>query len=563
MKNLHLSIRKIMSYLNNELEQGGFWLPNIQRDFVWSEEQIVRLFDSLMREYPIGTLMIWKTNQRIKCRRFVSTYRQDINLLSTYETPNEKQKLLVLDGQQRLQSMYIAFNGSYEGKELYLDVLNTPDNNDDIKYKFKFILQDKATVNFVKVKELVYSNEKPTAIARKIIKKLEESDIKVDNNSAEEIMDTIDQLIRVCCTQELVSYQELDSVDDPTKYSENDIVEIFIRANSGGTILEKSDLLRALLTASVDEMEENLDELISKLNAVGYKFTKDYILKTCLTVIGAGAKFEVDKFRKSENIEQINDNWNEISEAIMDVKDFVYGKTYLRCDKTLGAYSPLIPIIYLRYKYKEKYYEAIRNGLSKWLISVILASVYSGTADAMIDLTIKSIDENREMKFESINDIFRNKNKYLEITEANILGAGYGTETGKRKLYLLFNMWYEQFNFAPTFKENEPNIDHIFPQSALKNVKVKGDKGRPVQKYKKAEINQIGNCMLLTLRENQMGMGGKGDTLPKEWFADKSKEYLEMHLIPQNRKLWEIDRFEDFIKERNKLIVDKIKSLLG
>ncbi|MBB6623372.1 DUF1524 domain-containing protein [Clostridium gasigenes] len=160
------------------------------------------------------------------------------------------------------------------------------------------------------------------------------------------------------------------------------------------------------------------------------------------------------------------------------------------------------------------------------------------------------------MNFKELNDLFRNKNKSPEITEANILAAGYSPETSNRKLYLLFNIWCEQFNFRPSFKENEPNIDHIFPQSALKKVKVKGDKGRSVQKYKVPEINQIGNCMLLTLNENQGA--GKSDILPKDWFATKSKEYLEMHLIPQDKNLWEIDNYEEFIKERNKLIVNKV-----
>ena len=138
MENQHLSIRKMMNYINNTEEQGGFWLPNIQRHFVWNIDQILKLFDSLMREYPVGTLMIWKTKQKIKCRRFISTYKENINILNTYETPNDNQKMLVLDGQQRLQSLYIALKGSYEGKELYIDVLSKADKNDDVKYSLNF-----------------------------------------------------------------------------------------------------------------------------------------------------------------------------------------------------------------------------------------------------------------------------------------------------------------------------------------------------------------------------------------------------------------------------------------
>ncbi len=73
MKNQKETIRKIVTHLNNEEANGGFWLPNIQRPFVWKEEQIERLFDSLMRKYPISTLLAWRTKSAIKHRK---VYRQ-------------------------------------------------------------------------------------------------------------------------------------------------------------------------------------------------------------------------------------------------------------------------------------------------------------------------------------------------------------------------------------------------------------------------------------------------------------------------------------------------------
>jgi hypothetical protein len=79
-------------------------------------------------------------------------------------------------------------------------------------------------------------------------------------------------------------------------------------------------------------------------------------------------------------------------------------------------------------------------------------------------------------------------------------------------------------------------------------------------KYLEADRNQLANCMLLTAAEN--GAGGKSDTPPEVWFAGKSKEYLDMHLIPSDPALWKLDRFEDFIMERKKLIREKFKTLL-
>src|SRR4051812_36025361 len=108
MKTPKHSLRKVVSFLNNEEEEGGFWLPNIQRPFVWTEDQIARLFDSILREYPISTLLVWKTKASVRCRRFIDLYHDGIKLTDFHEPENTKKKCLVLDGQQRLQSLFIA-----------------------------------------------------------------------------------------------------------------------------------------------------------------------------------------------------------------------------------------------------------------------------------------------------------------------------------------------------------------------------------------------------------------------------------------------------------------------
>src|SRR6058998_3003311 len=103
MKAQKLSLRKIVSYLNDPDEDGGFWLPNIQRPFVWSGDQISRLFDSILRQYPISTLLIWKTNMGVRRRKFIDNFKEEHrHHLSNFKVPDDdKKKCLVLDGQQR------------------------------------------------------------------------------------------------------------------------------------------------------------------------------------------------------------------------------------------------------------------------------------------------------------------------------------------------------------------------------------------------------------------------------------------------------------------------------
>ena len=553
MKNSKDSFRKFVGFLNNSEQDGGYWLPNIQRPFVWREEQIERLFDSILREYPIGTLLVWKTKSKIRRRKFIDNYKLDIKLTDFYVPEDEKQKMLVLDGQQRLQSLFIGLLGSYDKRELCLNVLSgdlvAPE---DIRYKFKFLSNSEIKAPWFKLKEIVFSNEKFNKIANNIKSKFE---IELCDTEKEKVDDIVAKIVQIFNVEENLVYQVVDSIDNPELYTEDDIVEIFIRANSGGTPLGKSDLLFSLLTSSWDEADEQMEDLLETLNKTGYKFNRDFVLKTCLAVFGKGAAYKVEKFRDQKTKQSIIDNWEKISEAIKDVKDFIYGKTFIQTDAILPSYLVLIPLIYFRYHYKDKWNTT--NNIQDYLIRTLLASAFSGSPDALIDKCIKKIDELKAFDLAEIFGVIRADGRNLEISKDTILNTYYGS----KQIHLLFNLWYN-FNYQPAYTQNQPQVDHIFPQSQLKRIKVANPTtGRmDILKYKWNDRDQIANCMLLTAQEN--GAGGKTDILPEEWFADKPTEYLELHLIPQDKELWKLENFERFIEERKILIETKFENII-
>lgn len=337
MKNQKETIRKFVTFLNNEDENGGFWLPNIQRLFVWKEEQIKRLFDSLLREYPIGTLLVWKTDNVIKRRKFINIYRDGMRLEELYFPADKKIKYMVLDGQQRLQTLFIGLKGSYNKSELYFNVLSGDlKSPDDMKFEFKFINSTAAKFPWVKIKEMVFTDKKNREIRKDIIDKSERT---LSEEEKDRIDENIDLVRNVFCTQENIMYQEVDSTDRPDTYEDDDIVEIFIRANSGGTYLGKSDLLFSLLTSSWEEADEKMEDLLEVLNKTGYNFTRDFILKTCLVLFDKGARYQVDKFRDDTTRQKIEDEWDKVTSAIEDVKDFIYGNTFIQTDKLLHQSS--------------------------------------------------------------------------------------------------------------------------------------------------------------------------------------------------------------------------------
>lgn len=564
MQNKKLPIRKIVSYLNDdEAEGGGFWLPNIQRPFVWSEEQIARLFDSIMREYPISTLLVWKTKEAVKHRKFIDNYRRDIKLTDFYVPDNTRSKMMVLDGQQRLQSLFIGLRGSYEGRELYFDILSggAAAAPEDIRFRFAFKLAAAASWPWVRFKDLVFQNNKlPGEIADELGKKAPEP---VSPDDFRIVSRNVERVRQEFVTDDNITFQELDGIDNPDAYKVDDIVEIFIRANSGGTKLGKSDLLFSLLTSSWDEADGEMEALLEDLNQGGFEFDRDFVLKSCLTMLGKGARYEVGKFRDGKTKEEIIAKWEELAEAIKAVRDLLVAKTYIRSDRAMPSYLALIPLIYYRFNHPEKF--AANRDMAAYLLRVLVTGVFGGSPDNLIDKLVRNIQEQQDFVLTEIYGVIRAEGRSLEVTPAVIFDQYYGSRT----IHLFFNLWYRDFDYSPSLDANGPQVDHIFPQSLLKTVKdINPESGkRNILHYRSEHRDQIANCMLLTADEN--GFSGKCDTPPAQWF-DRSRfdsdaeheRYLQMHLIPDEPELWKLERYDDFIAARKELIQQKFAYML-
>jgi hypothetical protein len=217
----------------------------------------------------------------------------------------------------------------------------------------------------------------------------------------------------------------------------------------------------------------------------------------------------------------------------------------------------LIPLVYSRYHFPDSWKTA--QNVDKYLLRALISGAFSGTPDQLIDDCVGKIKEQKGFNVNHIFDAIRSKGRSLELTEDRFWQMGYNSDT----IHLLFNLWYREFNYTPAYENSLPQIDHIFPQSALRKIKkVSPETGRrSIMKYKQDVRDQLANCMLLTQDEN--GAGGKSDTLPEVWFADKPESYLDMHIIPRDKYLWKIDRFEEFLEERKRLIKQKFSYLLS
>jgi hypothetical protein len=559
VRNERNSIWKVVRALNDSESNGGFWLPNIQRPFVWSEAQIEKLYDSIMREYPISTLLIWRTKSDIKHRKFIADWKDTTKISSAYVMRNHDAKGLVLDGQQRLQSLIIGLAGSYNGRELHFDVLSGEKASpEDIRYRFKFQPPDDSW-QWVRFKDVLKSMSRGGKLAMEVAQEIcERAPTALSQAEMMKVQRSIARAQQEFINDDNISYQLLDGVDDPDAYTTEDVVEIFIRANAGGTKLGKSDLLFSLLASDWEMADEEVEVLQEELNRNDYDFDRDFILKSCLVMLGQGAKYEVTKFRNPEVREQFVAQWEQLSDAIKAVRDFLRGRTFLKTDKAVPSYLSLIPLIYFRYKYPDRWDHA--KGREDYVLRTMLTGAFSGTPDNLIDRCVRAIRERGDFDVKELFQIIRDDNRSLEVTPETILGTRYGQALS----HLLFNLWYRDFDYSPALEDNLPQQDHIFPQAVLKEQRqINPETGRWGRKYDKRTRDQIANLALLTAKEN--GFTGKSGELPEKWLPEQvanDPDFLDRHLIPEDPELWKLDNYEKFVEARKALILEKFKPYL-
>ena len=390
----------------DKIDYSQYLLPAIQREFVWSTGQIELLFDSLMRNYPIGSLLMWKVQGENKTdHRYYSvlkTYREKYNThcqeVNTSSIPDFE---AVLDGQQRLSALYIGLKGSYAYKKknfawkdnehsiptrrLYLclteDSIDEDENEDGRVYDFRFLtkeeLQNSEKIWF-EVGQILALNG--TFELNQFLKKKE-----WDSN--EYISNTLSKLLDVIHVKTLINYYlELEQDYDKA-------LNIFIRINSGGEKLSYSDLIMSTIisgwtsrsVSARDEFNNLIDEIWDSTEIV---IDKDLIIRAYLLIFSDDIKFRVTNFSIA-NAKEFKENWKEIRAAIIEATELVRDFGYV--ERTLTSKNALLPIIhYLFISNRTKQftskvaYKEDRELIKRWFHTVLLKRIFGGQADTVL-----------------------------------------------------------------------------------------------------------------------------------------------------------------------------------
>ena len=548
--------------LVEEVARHDLVVPEMQRRYVWRSTQIRDLFDSLYRGYPVGSILEWECSMG-----------EDGRTLDVGETAGDYrrgQKLLLLDGQQRLTSLTaiikdqdlfvrgrkksidILFNVQhpdfYEEESLNdsdSDIVDIEDEEESDALDFEkktFVVATRRLMNqpgWISLRRVF--KESQTALWKSVVKSL---GLDLMSDDADKINDRISKLLKI------------KDVDIPIVTLSNEmnyrtVTEVFCRVNSSGTRLKGSDLALALITSRWHGSLKKFEDFQKKHKVNDQQlFDIGFLVRALVVFMTDQCKFQ--KISSSSiPISRYETAWKETKDALETA--FSIAREWGITSFTLLSAPALIITLAYYMKRRPKAMEKL-SLLHKWLLIASISGHYSkGSSESIMDQDLAAINRG-----ESLDDMFQSFNNHGwrgEISEGDIKGKLHGSA--------YFGLMYLAMHSAKAkdwFKDSiislgnvgsvlKVQFHHIFPQSKLKSL----------NKYAKNEINDISNLAFLSGNSNRY----VSDKLPESYLPDISEENRKAQCVPLDESLYRIDNFHEFLNARRKLLVDMLNQYLN
>jgi hypothetical protein len=524
-----------------------------------------------MADFPIGSFLFWRLEQKNRDEWPIYEFVRDFD----GECPHNnhasmagitKDVSLILDGQQRITSLFVGLCGSYRyfryrwrTAKLYLNLLKPAKANDDnpeeLTYGFAF--RETATPTGNKP-ELWY-------LVGRILDFQDAEDAKSDMRSqlaslSDDQKDNANKLIgrlhnRIHTTL-VGNYYEERSQD----YEK--VLQVFVRANSAGKPLEYSDILLATATASWGKFNarSEIHDFTDSLNDIGngYSFGKDFVLKACLYLTeNLPIQYKVKNFTKT-NLLTIQENWGQIKKTLATTVRLISRFGFNA--KNIVAPLALLPIAFYIMKRGNWYFDTSSNAedaaaqvaIRHWFIFSTLKNAFGGSSDTTLtrlrDLLAAS-SSTTPFPAEALYKSLEIEPRLNDAEISRMLSYPYQ----QRYTNLVLSLLYPDRDW----KDAVFHEDHIFPQSAfqLGSLKKRGYDDAKIASYL-SRFNILVNLQLLTETENL----SKNATPFEDWIQSRDSEFRKRHLIPE-MSTYTFNVFSEFSDKRAALISEKLKTL--
>lgn len=556
-----------VSELVNKVQRGELTLPEMQRRYVWPATRVRDLLDSLYRGYPSGTILVWETDEEMPTR--------ELAVRST-RTPTTSQKLLLLDGQQRVTSLSAILGGEpvyVRNRRRPIDILfnlehpdgppiditEVDDNGftadiedvEDEETAERDIQEEMRKRTFV-VTSRALQNDPVWVAVSDVFKKTDSQILKsIGISSEDERWDKYSE--RLQKVRKIADYPYVMEVLEKSM-SYEEVTEIFVRVNSLGIKLRGSDLALAQITSRWKGFMQLIEDFANE-----FKNDEDYIIETGLPVrMMVIFATHQSRFKTVGKIsqERLEDAWKQAAEGLRFAINFLRENAGIDNLSYLSSPFLLVPIsVYWILKKNEVLTPEEEKKLLRWFYLAHMRGHYSmGSSESILDADLgvlfkgKNLDDLAQQLFLHVKKFVVD---YDDLNNRGIRSPFFSM------LYFVLKQngvkdWWSGLKLSERHTGNAHTIQyhHIFPKSLLKQ-------------YEKKEVNEIANMAFIGGKTNRQITNKEPiQYLEKEVVAKRGEEALTSHLIPIDKKLWEIANYREFLSFRRKAIAEAINDFM-
>ncbi|MFM9453408.1 GmrSD restriction endonuclease domain-containing protein [Streptomyces europaeiscabiei] len=509
-----------ISQVLDKVDAGDIALPEFQRGYVWTRDQVRGFFQSLYRGYPIGGFLTWSTKaEGVQTRGGDSGRDGTIHLL--------------LDGQQRVTTLYGVTRGRapsfFEGNASALTGLHF--NLQTEAFEFYAPAKMKDNPVWVDVTALFQSGLASQLLAV----------TQLANGDADLQVAYIERLNRI--TQIKDRSVHIDEVTGEDKTIDV-VVEIFNRVNSGGTKLSKGDLALAAICAAWPAARPTMNQALQDWSTAGFSFKLDWLLRNVNAVITGEAQFskladvDVPAFRSglAETIDSVSYLLNALG-----------GRLGLDHGAVLSGRGALPVMSRLLHHHGGSFPDAMtRDRLFYWYVHSFLWGRHTGATETVLNQDLQALDDGGVDQLISV--LRRSRGGHLAVGSDDFVGSSMGS-----RFYPLLYMLTRVYG-AQDFVSGVPlrdgmlgrlsslQVHHIFPKALL----YKHD-------YSRAEVNAVANFCFLT-QDTNLKIGAKEPAEYLEEIESRMPGALATQWIPMDRDLWKVSNYPDFLAARRALL---------
>lgn len=519
-----------LSTILDQIDMGSIALPEFQRGYVWSRDQVRKLMRSLYRGYPVGSLLMWET------RTEGANARGDIPLA----TGTVK---LLLDGQQRITSLYGVVRGKppafFDGDENRF--LGLYFNLETGEFEFYGPVKMRDDPRWISVTGLMQQG-----VGNFIQQMMDEPELAANMQT---------YINRLNAIENIKSREfHVDNVTGEDK-TVDIVVEIFNEVNSGGTKLSKGDLALAKICASWPEARSEMQNRLLKWERAGFYFKLDWLLRCINTTITGEALFIA---LKDVSTDDFKEGLYRAEHHIDYFLNLIASRLGLDHDRVLGSrYSLPLLVRYLEQRggrladYRE------RDNLLYWYIHTMLWGRYSGSTESYLQRDLNAIEANDDTILDNLIDQLHQNRGDLRLYPRDFEGA---TRSNRfyPMLYMMTRVWNAR-DFETGYeltahllgRLSKLQVHHIFPKALLYEYG-----------YDRQEVNAIANFTFLTQETNLI----ISDSNPQEYFEhfeNKHPGVLSSHWIPMDTNLWRVENYPDFLAARRELLANAANDFLN